>query len=139
MRKLVVFLAAVALVFGLIAAPSAYAQAKKGGAKAPKAKEAKAAKAANHGKFSGTISSVTGSSLVVTKGSGAAKKDETFVLNAQTKKEGNLQTGGKAAVQYKIEGTDKVATSVKASPPKAAKAPKAPKAAKPKEAKAKKK
>jgi len=158
MRKLVVILAVVALVFGLSAATSAYAQiggiAKSEGkgvakekakdaavgqakqAKAPKAKEAKPAKP---GKFSGTISSVTASSLVVTKGSGATKKDETFVLNAQTKKEGNLQTGGKAAVQYKLEGTDKVATSVKASPPKAAKAAKAPKAAKPKEAKAKKK
>ena len=139
MRKLVVVLAVVALVFGLIAAPSVYAQGKKGGAKAPKAKEAKAAKAAKPGKFSGTISSVSDSSLVVTKGSGATKKDETFVLNAQTKKEGNLQNGGKATVQYKVDGSNKVATSVKASPPKAAKAPKAPKAAKPKEAKAKKK
>jgi hypothetical protein len=133
MRKLVVILAVVALVFGLVAASSVYAQGKKGGAKAPKAKEAKAAKAAKPGKVSGTISSVTDSSLVVAKAGGAT---ETFVLNAQTKKEGNLQNGGKATVQYKLEGTDKVATSVKASPPKAAKAPKA---AKPKEAKAKKK
>jgi hypothetical protein len=136
MRKLVVILAVVALVFGLVATSSVYAQGKKGGAKAPKAKEAKAAKAAKPGKVSGTISSVTDSSLVVTKAGGAT---ETFVLNAQTKKEGNLQNGGKATVQYKLEGTDKVATSVKASPPKAAKAAKAPKAAKPKEAKAKKK
>lgn len=136
MRKLVVILAVVALVFGLVGASSAYAQGKKGGAKAPKAKEAKAAKAAKPGKVSGTISSVTDSSLVVAKAGGAT---ETFVLNAQTKKEGNLQNGGKATVQYKLEGTDKVATSVKASPPKAAKAAKAPKAAKPKEAKAKKK
>lgn len=142
MRRLVVILAVVALVFGLIATQSAYAQGKKAAAKqakAPKAKEAKVAKAAKPGKFSGTISSVSDKSLAVTKGSGATKKDETFVLNAQTKKEGNLQTGGKAIVQYKLEGSNKVATSVKASPPKAAKAAKAPKAAKPKEAKAKKK
>jgi hypothetical protein len=149
MRKLVVILAVVALLGGLIATASAYAQiggvAKSVGkgvakekakdkavgqakeAKAPKAKEAKPAKP---GKFSGTISSVTDSSLVVAKAGGAT---ETFVLNAQTKKEGNLQTGGKATVQYKLDGTNKVATSVKASPPKAAKA------AKPKEAKARKK
>jgi hypothetical protein len=157
MRKLVVILAVGGLVFGLIAATSAYAQIggiaksagkavakeqakqKATGAAKEAAKQATKAKPAKPGKFSGTISSVSDSSLVVSQGSGAAKKDETFVLNAQTKKEGNLQTGGKATVQYKVDGSNKVATSVKASPPKAAKAAKAPKAAKPKEAKAKKK
>ena len=153
MRKLVVILAVVALVFGLMAATSAYAQIggiaksvgkgvakeKAKGKATSAAKQATKAKPAKPGKFSGTISSVSDSSLVVSQGSGAAKKDETFVLNAQTKKEGNLQTGGKAAVQYKLDGSNKVATSVKASPPKAAKAAKAPKAAKPKAAKEKKK
>jgi len=150
MRKLVVVLAVVALVFGLMAATSAYAQIggiaksvgkgvakeKAKGKATSAAKQATKAKPAKPGKFSGTISSVSDSSLVVAKAGGAT---ETFVLNAQTKKEGNLQNGGKATVQYKVDGSNKVATSVKASPPKAAKAPKAPKAAKPKEAKAKKK
>jgi hypothetical protein len=130
MRKLVVILAVVALVFGLVATQSVYAQGKKAAAKQAKAPKAKEAKPAKPGKFSGTISSVTDSSLVVAKAGGAT---ETFVLNAQTKKEGNLQTGGKATVQYKVDGSNKVAISVKASPPKA------PKAAKPKEVKAKKK
>jgi hypothetical protein len=150
MRKLVVILAVAALALCLIATASAYAQIggmaksvgkgvakEKAKEKATKAaKQAKPAKAAKPGKFSGTISSVSDSSLVVAKAGGAT---ETFVLNAQTKKEGNLQTGGKATVQYKVDGSTKLATSVKASPPKAAKAAKAPKAAKPKEAKAKKK
>lgn len=139
MRKLVVFLAVIVLMFGLVASPRAYAQiggiakhvAKEKAKDAAKDRATKAAtkqaKPAKPGKVSGTISSFSDTSLVVSQGSGASKKDETFVMNAQTKKEGNLENGGKVTVQYKAEGSDKVATAVKASAPKAAPKAKEPK------------
>lgn len=72
MRKLVIFLAAIAFVFGtLVATPSAYAQGKKGGAKAPKAEKTKAAKP---GKVSGTVSSVSDTSLLFPMAAGPTKR-----------------------------------------------------------------
>lgn len=47
------------------------------------------------------------------------------MINPQTKKEGALENGGKVTVRYTVQGSDKVATVVKGSAPKAAKAPKA--------------
>ena len=65
---------------------------------------------------SGTVKSASDTSLVVTKGG----KDETFALNATTKKTGDIATGSKVTVAYTMDGKDMVATSVKAAPAKAA-------------------
>jgi hypothetical protein len=114
MKKLMVILAALTLVFSLVAAP-AYAQGK---AKKEKAAKPAAAKTVKAQKASGTISSVSDTSLTVKTATG----DSTFVINPQTKKEGTLQSGAKAKVSYKTEGNDKVATEVKAKAVKVAKA-----------------
>ena len=43
------------------------------------------------------------------------ERDTTFLLNAQTKKEGELKAGEKVTVRYKIENGKDVATMVSAS------------------------
>jgi hypothetical protein len=88
--------------------------------KAPAAaKESKAAVASHT--TSGAVKSVSDSSLVITKGSGKSAKDETFTVNASTKKTGDVKEGTKVTVAYTMDGTNMVATSIKASAPKAAK------------------
>ena len=74
---------------------------------------AKAAdKSAKAMKATGTIVSASDTSLVITD---AANKQSTFVLNADTKKDGAMTAGAKVSVSYKMSGKDMVATSVKAS------------------------
>jgi hypothetical protein len=63
-------------------------------------------------KATGTIVSATDTSLVV---SDASSKQTTFVLNADTKKDGAMTAGAKVSVSYKMSGKDMVATSVKAT------------------------
>jgi cytoskeletal protein RodZ len=72
---------------------------------------------------SGTVKSSSDTSLVITKGSGKSAKDETFAVNASTKKEGDIATGAKVTVAYTMDGANMVATSVKAAAPHAAKKP----------------
>ena len=64
---------------------------------------------------SGTVKSVSDTSLVISKGSGKSAKDETFVVNASTKKTGDVKEGAKVTVAYMTEGTTMTATSIKAS------------------------
>jgi hypothetical protein len=86
------------LMFAVVLAPLASA-AQKPAAKAMKA--------------SGTVVSASDTSLVIT--SSKTKKESTFVLNADTKKQGNLTAGAKVAVSYTMSGKDMVASSVTAS------------------------
>ena len=72
---------------------------------------------------SGTVKSSSDTQLVITKGSGKSAKDETFTVNASTKKEGDVATGAKVTVAYTMDGTNMVATSVHAAAPHAAKKP----------------
>jgi hypothetical protein len=83
--------------------------------KAPAAKHEAAPKVASH-TTSGTVKSVSDSSLVITK----AGKDETFAVNASTKKDGDIATGAKVTVAYTTEGKDMTATSIKAAAAKPA-------------------
>jgi len=69
---------------------------------------------------SGTVKSISDTSLVITKGAGKNAKDETFVVNASTKKEGDVATGSKATVAYTTEGTTMTATSIKVAAAKPA-------------------
>ena len=93
---------------------------------APAAKPAakKTATPASHS-AKGVVKSMDATSLVVTE----KGKDVTYVLDPSTKKEGDPAVGSNVTVMYKTEGTQHVATDVKAS------AAKAPKPAKPATAK----
>jgi hypothetical protein len=95
-------------------------------AKKPAAKKEHTAAVASH-TTSGTVKSSSDTSLVITKGSGKTAKDETFTVNASTKKEGDLATGAHVSVMYTVDGKDMVATSIKAAPAKAAAKKPAPK------------
>jgi hypothetical protein len=70
----------------------------------------------------GTVKSVSDSSLVISKGG----KDQTFVVNSTTDKKGAVETGAHVSVHYTMDGTNMVATAITASPAKhsAAKSPK---------------
>jgi len=82
-----------------------------------------AAAVASHN-TAGTVKSVSDTSLVITKGSGKNAKDETFTVNASTKKDGDVATGAHVTVMYTMDGKDMVATSIKAAPAHAPKAKK---------------
>ena len=88
-------------------------------AKKPAAKKEHAAAVASH-TTAGTVKSSSDTSLVITKGSGKNAKDETFTVNASTKKDGDIATGGHVTVMYTMDGTNMVATSIKAAPAKPA-------------------
>jgi hypothetical protein len=111
---------AVALAFPAAAfaqgATAAPAQKKSASASAKKA-----AAVASH-TTSGTVKSVSDSSLVISKGTGEKATDETFTVNASTKKTGDVKEGAKVTVAYTTEGGANTATSIKAAAPKMAKA-----------------
>jgi len=66
---------------------------------------------------SGTITSAEAGSLVLSHMVKGKEEQTTFVLNDQTKKEGNLQAGTKAMVHYRVEGGQNIATLVNAAVP----------------------
>jgi hypothetical protein len=68
----------------------------------------------------GVVKSMDATTLVVTE----KGKDVSYVLDSSTKKEGDPAVGSTVTVMYKTEGTQHVATDVKASAPKPAKAAK---------------
>ena len=76
---------------------------------------------------SGAVKSSSDTQLVITKGSGKSAKDETFTVNASTKKDGDIATGAKVTVAYTMDGANMVATSIKATAPHAAAKKPAPK------------
>ena len=61
----------------------------------------------------GTVVSVDDNSLVLEHKVQGKDTKTTFVLNAETKKEGKLAPKGKATVHYKVEGGQNIATIVK--------------------------
>jgi hypothetical protein len=109
------FLKAAAIV-AMIAVPTVgFAQAKKSTA-APKTTSAKVATHTT----AGVVKSSSDSSLVITKGG----KDETFVVNSSTQKQGTIDTGSHVSVHYTMDGKTMVATAITAQPAKPAKTPK---------------
>jgi hypothetical protein len=96
MKKVV----AVMLGLLLVMAVAGFAQTTK--AKAAKTLEAK-----------GKVVSVDENSLVIEHKVQGKETKTTFVLNADTKKEGKLAANGTATVHYKVEGGQKIATMVK--------------------------
>ncbi len=89
--------AATALLLGILLISASFAAQKK------EPKEAKA---------SGTIASFTDTSVVLSTGRMGQKKETTFVLNPESKREGTLATGKRATVQYHMQGGEKIATLV---------------------------
>ena len=79
----------------------------------------KSATAASHS-ARGVVKSMDATTLVVTE----KGKDVSYVLDPSTKKEGDPAVGSNVTVMYKTEGTQHVATDVKASAAKAHKAAK---------------
>ena len=75
----------------------------------------KPAPAATHS-AKGVVKSMDASSLVVTE----KGKDVSYVLDASTKKEGDPAVGSTVTVMYHTDGTQHIATDVKAAPAKAA-------------------
>jgi hypothetical protein len=110
--------AVVALAVLAVPAMSFAAQTKPAGAK-------KSASAASHS-ARGVVKSMDATTLVVTE----KGKDVSYVVDPSTKKEGDPAVGSNVTVMYKTEGTQHIATDVKASPAKPAKAAKAAKPAK---------
>jgi hypothetical protein len=69
--------------------------------------------AAKAHQMSGTVVSIDDSSLVLSHG--MYKKQTTFKLTADTKRTGTLNTGSKATVMYRDNGSEHTATSIRAS------------------------
>ena len=63
---------------------------------------------------SGTIRSTDTGTLVLTHKVSGKQEEISFVMNDQTKKEGELRSGEKATVHYKVEGGQNMATMVQA-------------------------
>jgi len=70
-----------------------------------------ATKAAPTHATSGVVKSVDDSTLVITKG-GKKPEDMTFMLNANTHKEGAVAAGAPVSVRYHEDGKTHVATAV---------------------------
>jgi hypothetical protein len=111
------FLKAAAFV-AMIAVPVAgFAQAAQKKSVAPATK--KSATMASH-TTAGVVKSSTDSSLVITKGG----KEQTFVVNSSTQKQGTVDPGAHVSVHYTMDGKSMVATAINVQPAKAAKTPK---------------
>ena len=110
------FLKAAALVAVFTVSMAGLAQAaQKKAATAP----AKHATMASHS-TSGVVKTSDDASLVITKGG----KDQTFVVNSSTQKQGTIEAGTHVSVHYTMDGKSMVATAIAAQPAKASKTPK---------------
>ncbi len=93
----------------LLLAMAAFAQGTK-----PTGTKVHKAKAEVTRQASGTITSADANTLVLTHKVNGKEAQTTFVLNDQTRKQGELRSGEKATVHYREEGGQNVATMVKA-------------------------
>jgi hypothetical protein len=72
-------------------------------------------KAAATQQASGKISTVDDSKLVLSHKVKGKEEQTTYVLNADTKKQGTPMVGAKATVHYKVENGENVATVLRVS------------------------
>ena len=61
----------------------------------------------------GTISSIDANQVVVTEKVKGKDQPVTFKLDSSTQKSGNLQSGTLVTIQYRTEGNQNIATSVR--------------------------
>ena len=73
---------------------------------------AKPAAVATHA-TKGVITSVTDTTLVISRPNAKDKKSVTFALNSSTQRKGDLIVGASVDVRYRTEGANNVATAVK--------------------------
>lgn len=66
----------------------------------------------------GTVSSMTGSELVLSHSVRGKHEETTFKLDPSTKKEGTIDKGARVAVYYRSQNNERVATEIKAEPKK---------------------
>jgi uncharacterized protein YxeA len=105
------------LMTGLLflVAIAAFAQnTSSGSTKTTATHEHKAKNSVTH-QATGTISSVDAGTLVLTHKVHGKEEQTTFSMNDQTRKQGELKSGDKATVHYKVEAGQNVATMVKGS------------------------
>ena len=72
----------------------------------------KTTKAAVH-HMTGTVTSVSGSDLVLAHEWKGKKEETKFVLDSTTKKEGDITKGAHATVSYEMQNKERKATNVK--------------------------
>src|SRR5690349_802487 len=104
-------LAALMVVGSLAAAPLGALAATPAGTPAAAAKSSKAAKT-DHA-TSGTVKSITDSSLVVTK-AGRRHREMTFQLDPSVHKDGTLAVGSHVSIRYRDDGSKHIATAITA-------------------------
>jgi hypothetical protein len=61
----------------------------------------------------GTVSSLTGSELVLARTVNGKQEETTFKLDSNTKKEGTIDKGAHVAVYYKDQNHERIATEIK--------------------------
>ena len=71
----------------------------------------------------GTITSIDADKLVLNQKVNGKAEDVTIMLNSDTRKTGNLKSGDRVSVQWRDENNQKMATSVREMPSKAASKP----------------
>jgi hypothetical protein len=71
----------------------------------------------------GTISSIDADKVVLSQKVKGKTEEVTIMLNAATKKTGDLKPGDRASVQWRDENNQKMATSIKEMPAKSASKP----------------
>jgi hypothetical protein len=110
MKKILTLVAGLLLV-----AVAAFAQNASSGSKqgtATHSQKTKSSSSVTH-QATGTISSVDAGTLVLTHKVHGKDEQTTFMMNEQTRKQGELKSGDKATVHYMVEGGQNVATMVK--------------------------
>ncbi len=75
------------------------------------------AKASVTHQATGVITSVEPNKVVLSHKVKGKEEQTTYIMNTQTKREGDLKSGEKAIVHYRVENKENVVTSIKASVP----------------------
>ena len=82
----------------------------------------KTTKGAMH-RATGTITSIDADKLVLNHKVNGKAEDVTIMMNSDTKKTGDLKTGDRVSVRWRDDNNQKMATSVREMPSKAASKP----------------
>jgi uncharacterized protein YxeA len=115
MKKVTAFVAGLMLLVAMAAFAGTGQTSSKSTPKQHKAKTTETTRQA-----SGTISSSDANQLVLSHKVNGKEEQTTFVMNDQTQKKGELRSGEKATVHYRVEGGQNIATMVSAKASKTA-------------------
>jgi uncharacterized protein (UPF0333 family) len=101
---------------GLVVACSAVAVTTTAAQAKPAAKAAAKSTVATHS-TSGTVKSIDGNTLVITR-PGTKKNEMTFAVNGSTQKDSTVGVGSRVTVRYQSEGKSMIATAITERPTK---------------------